>query len=253
MSLYYKLDGQAGGAVLVLASSLGTTHEMWAPPLSMLARRYCVLRYDHPGHGGSPAGPTSIEGLAREVLELLDELGLARVTFCGLSLGGMVGTWLGANAPERIDRLVLCCTAPYMPPGEFWQERADTARAHGVDAIADVVVERWFTQRFRDEHPEVVRRYRQMLAETPPEGYARCCEAIRDMDLRPDLERIEAPTTVIFGAHDPVIPDEGRRALTSIGGARVVELDAAHLASVEQPPRSFRRSQGKLRRACFRR
>lgn len=235
MSLHHRLDGPEGAPVVVLSSSLGTTHAMWAPQLPALARSVRVLRYDHPGHGASPAGLRSIEGLARAVVELLDELDLRTVAFCGLSLGGMVGMWLGANAPDRVERLVLACTASHLPPPEFWQERADTVRAHGVEAIADAVVGRWFTPRFGDEHPETVRRYRRMLAETPAEGYARCCEAIRDMDLRGDLARIEAPTTLIFGAHDPVVSEDSRRTLASIPGARVVELDAAHLANVEQP------------------
>lgn len=235
MTLHHRLDGPDGAPVLVLSSSLGTTHEMWEPQLPALSRSFRVLRYDHPGHDGSPPGPRTIDGLASAVLELLDELAFRAVVFCGLSLGGMVGMWLGANAPERIERLFLACTAPYLPPPEFWQERADTVRAHGVEAIADAVVGRWFTARFRNEHPETVRRYRDMLAATPAEGYARCCEAIRDLDLRPDLSRIEAPTTLIFGRHDPVVPDDGRRALASIPGAQVVELDAAHLANVEQP------------------
>jgi 3-oxoadipate enol-lactonase len=208
---------------------------MCEPQLPALAERHRVLRYDHPGHGSSPAGPASIEGLARAVLELLDELGLERVSFCGLSLGGMVGMWLGAHAPGRIERLVLCCTTPHMPPPGFWQERADTVRAQGVEPIADAVVEGWFTPGFRDRRPETVRRFRTMLAETPAEGYARCCEAIRDMDLRGDLERIEAPTTLVFGTQDPRIAEDARRALASIRGALVVELDAAHLASVERP------------------
>ena len=221
--------------MLVLAGSLGTTQAMWEPQLPPLAQRYRVLRYDHPGHGASPPGPRSIAGIAGAVLTLLDGLDLDRVAFCGLSLGGMVGMWLGANAPERIERLFLCCTGPHLAPAQMWQERADTVRAHGVEAIADVVVGRWFTTRFRDEQPDTVRRYRRMLAETPAEGYARCCEAIRDLDLRSDLARIQAPTTVILGAHDPVISENNRRALAQIRGARVVELDAAHLASVEQP------------------
>jgi 3-oxoadipate enol-lactonase len=221
--------------VLVLASSLGTTQAMWEPQLPALRLRYRVLRYDHPGHGVSPPGPRSIAGLARAILTLLDGLGFDRVAFCGLSLGGMVGIWLGANAPERIEKLFLCCTGPHLPPREMWQERAHTVRARGVEAIADVVVGRWFTPRFRDAQPDTVRRYRRMFAETPAEGYARCCEAIRDLDLRPELARIQAPTTVILGAHDPVISDDNRRALRQIAGARLVDLDAAHLASVEQP------------------
>jgi 3-oxoadipate enol-lactonase len=235
VTLYHRLDGPESAPVLVLSSSLGTTHEMWEPQLPALAGPYRVLRYDHPGHGASPVGPRSIEGLARSLLDLLDELRLDRVHFCGLSLGGMIGIWLGANAPDRVERLVLCCTAAHLPTRAFWQERADTVRAHGVEAIADVVIVRWFTTRFADEHLETVRRFRRMLAETPAEGYARCCEAIRDMDQRGDLARIEVPTTVVFGAHDPVVSEDGKAALSSVTRAKVVELDAAHLANVEQP------------------
>jgi 3-oxoadipate enol-lactonase len=208
---------------------------MWEPQLTALTARHRVVRYDHPGHGGSPAGPTSIEGLAHRVLELLDGLGLDRVAFCGISLGGMVGIWLGANAAERIDRLVLACTAPRFGPPEVWQERADTVRAHGVEAVADVVLARWFTPPFCDERPETVRRYRRMLVETSAEGYARCCEAIRNADLHAAIGRIGVPTTVIRGAYDPAVTHEGNRALGRIPRAQVVELAAAHLASVEQP------------------
>jgi 3-oxoadipate enol-lactonase len=235
VTLFHRLDGEPSAPALVLSSSLGTTHELWEPQLRALAERYHVLRYDQPGHGGSRAGPSTIEGLADALLGLLDELGFERVAFAGLSLGGMIGIWLAAHAPERVARLVLACTAARLPPREQWQERADTVRAHGVDAIADSVVARWFTPRFHDEQQETVQRYRAMLAATPAEGYARCCEAIRDMDLRPELARIDAPTTVVVGRYDPVVSKEARQELAGIHGARVVELDAAHLASVEQP------------------
>jgi 3-oxoadipate enol-lactonase len=234
VSLHHRFDGDEGAPVLVLASSLGTTHEMWDTVVPALSERYRVLRYDHPGHGGSPAGPRTLEGIARAALGLLDELALERVAFGGLSLGGMVAMWLGANAPERVERLVLACTAPHLPPREFWQERIENVRAHGVGAIADAVVARWFTPAWAAEHPDVVARHRDMLAATPADGYARCCEAIRDMDLRAELARIEAPTTVVLGRDDPVATAEGRSDLAAIRGARVVELDAAHLASVER-------------------
>jgi 3-oxoadipate enol-lactonase len=235
VTLHHRLEGDGSAPALVLASSLGTTHAMWDPQVAALSARYRVLRYDHPGHGGSPAGPRTIGGLAGAALELLDELGIERVVWCGLSLGGMVGMWLAANAPARIERLVLACTAARLPPPAFWQERADTVRARGVGAVADAVVARWFTPGLAAERPDVVRRFLQMLAETPSEGYARACEAIRDMDLRPDLARIDAPATLILGAHDPVVTDEARRDLEAIRGIRVVELDAAHLANVERP------------------
>lgn len=224
MTVHHVAEG--AGAPLILSSSLGTTHRMWDTNVPALATRYRVVRYDHPGHGDSPAGPRTIEGLAREVLVLADELGLDRFAFCGVSLGGFLGMWLGANAPERLDRLFLCCTAPRLPPPQQWLDRAASVRAHGVGLIADSVVARWFTPRYPDTAP-----WREMVAATPAEGYARCCEAIAPMDLRDDLSRIKVPTTVIFGRHDPVTGDEPRRLLAEVGD--VVELDAAHLASVE--------------------
>ena len=200
---------------------------MWDPNVAALAARYRVVRYDHPGHGESPAGPATIEGLAHETLGLADELGLERFAFCGLSLGGMVGMWLAAHT-DRVSRLVLACTAPYLPPPEQWLERAATVREQGVGAIADAVIARWFTPQFGDTSA-----WRAQLASTPAEGYARCCEAIGGMDLRADLARIKVPTTVILGRHDPVVDDDNRRQLAELGP--VVELDAAHLANVEQP------------------
>jgi 3-oxoadipate enol-lactonase len=227
MTVHHVVEGD--GPPLVLASSLGTTHRLWDANVGALGARFRVVRYDHPGHGGSPAGPNTIEGLARAARELLDELDLEQVTFCGTSLGGMVAMWLGVHAPERITRLVLCCTAPRLPPAAQWLERAATVRERGMEAIADTVVARWFTPRFTGDRE----RWRAMLVATPPEGYALCCEAIAAMDLREELRAIRVPTTVIFGRHDPVVDDDKRRLLAEIG--EVVELDAAHLANVEQP------------------
>jgi 3-oxoadipate enol-lactonase len=227
MTLHHVVEGE--GPPLVLASSLGTTHRLWEQNIAELSSRFRIVRYDHPGHGESPAGPSTIEGLAHAALGLLDELGLERVTFCGLSLGGMVAMWLAAHTPERIERLVLCSTAPRLAPAEQWLERAATVRQEGMGAIADAVLGRWFTPRFTGERE----RWRAMLLSTPPEGYARCCEAIAAMDLRQELRAIRVPTTVILGRHDPVIDDENRRLLVEVGP--VVELDAAHLANVEQP------------------
>jgi 3-oxoadipate enol-lactonase len=237
MKLAHRFDGDPAAPVLVLSGSLGSTLAMWDPQLS-LAERFRLLRYDHPGHGGSPPaeGPLTIDDLGTGVLDLLDELELERASFCGLSLGGMVAIWLASRAPERIDRLVLCCTAPRLGPREFWEERAALVRREGMAAVADTVVERWFTPRFRETQPAVVDRHRAMLLATDPESYARCCEAIRDLDLRDDLQKIAAPTVVIAGAEDPSTPVEhAETIMAGIAGSRLVVIpDARHLANVER-------------------
>jgi 3-oxoadipate enol-lactonase len=219
---------------LVLAGSLGATHEMWDPQLEAFEARFRkVVTYDHPGHGGAsvPQTPITLDDLGRHVLALLDERELDRVSFCGLSLGGMVGMWLASRAPERIERLVLACTSARFAPPERWRERAATVRAHGLEAIADAALERWFTPAFEDRA-----RYREMFVSNDPEGYARCCEAIAVADLRDDVGAIRAPTLVIAGDQDPSVPREDTQLLAEgIPDARVVTLPAAHLASVERP------------------
>ncbi|AVT29189.1 3-oxoadipate enol-lactonase [Plantactinospora sp. BC1] len=239
--LHACVDGPADAPVLVLGSSLGTSGAMWQPQLPALTRRYRMVRYDHLGHGDSdvPAGPYSIADLGHAVLRLLDDLDVPRVSYAGLSLGGMVGMWLAVNAADRIDRLVLLCTSARLGPAQGWRDRAAATRAGGVEAVAEPVLRRWFTEGFAASRPEVVAEYRSMLTATPPEGYAGCCEAIAGMDLRDDLARITAPTLVIAGANDPAIPIEDVRLLVDRipgAGLRVVG-DAAHLASVEQPDR----------------
>ncbi|MGX7672805.1 3-oxoadipate enol-lactonase [Plantactinospora sp. DSM 117369] len=239
--LHACVDGPAAAPVLVLGSSLGTSGAMWQPQLPALTRQHRVVRYDHLGHGDSdvPAGPYTIADLGHAVLRLLDDLDLPRVSYAGLSLGGMVGMWLAANASDRIDRLVLLCTSARLGPAQGWRDRAAATRSGGVEAVADTVVGRWFTRGFAASRPEVVAAYRSMLTATPAEGYAGCCEAIAEMDLRDDLARITAPTLVVAGANDPATPIAHARVLADRipgAGLRVVG-DAAHLANVEQPDR----------------
>ena len=206
---------------------------MWEPQLPAL-EGFDVIALDHPGHGGAPvpAGPIDLARLGRGVLAALDERGVERASFCGLSLGGGVSMWLAANAPHRVDRLVLACTRAQFGDPQSWDDRAATVRQHGMEAIADAVLERWFTPGFPDRA-----RWRAMMTSIDPEGYARCCEALRDADLREEIRRIEAPTLVIAGAEDPSISAEEVELLVSrIPGARLVTIEgAAHLANVEQP------------------
>ena len=200
-----------------------------------------MIRYDHRGHGGSPVppGPYDIAEVAGDLLALLDRLGVARAHLCGASMGGQVAIWIAANAPDRVDRLVLCCTSPWFGPPAPWLERAKTVRAEGTGAVAGAVVGRWFTPEFAAKEPAVVERIRAMIASTPSEGYAACCETVGTTDLRPDLGAIGAPTLVIAGAQDPAVPGERTQDLADgITGCRVEVLDpAAHLASVERADR----------------
>ncbi|MDP9848256.1 3-oxoadipate enol-lactonase [Streptosporangium lutulentum] len=217
----------------MLSSSLGTTLEMWDPQMDALTEHFRVIRFDHRGHGRSPAnGECSIADLGGDVLELLDRLELPVVSFAGLSLGGMLGMWLAAHAPERIDRLALLCTSAKLSTPEFWSERANAVREGGTASIAEAITARWFTPGYGGREP-----YIAMLAGISAEGYAACCEAIGGMDLRSDLPLIKAPTLVLAGADDPATPPEhAERIVSGIPGSVLAVLPgAAHLANVEQP------------------
>jgi 3-oxoadipate enol-lactonase len=227
------VEGWGEAPTLLLGPSLGSSVAMWAPQVPVLARHLRVVRFDQRGHGGSPVppGPYTVEDLGRDVLALIDRLGLERVHYAGLSLGGMVGMWLAAHAPERIDRLALLCTGAHLPPAQGWLDRAAAVRSGGMAAVADPVVTRWFTPAFAD-----LDKYRAMLVSTPVDGYAACCEAIATLDLRPVLPTITAPTLVIAGAEDPATPpDLGRQIASAVPGARFELVSgAAHLANVER-------------------
>lgn len=222
-----------------MGGSLGTPLAMWDPQAPALAAAARLIRFEHRGHGSSPLppGPHTMAALGADVLALLDRLGLSRVTYCGLSLGGMVGMWLAVNAPERIERLVLVCASACMPTAAGYGQRAAAVREAGsTEFIADAVVARWFTPSFAERRPELVARYREMIVRTPAEGYAACCEAIAGFDLREQLKGITAPTLVIAGAEDPATPpDQGAAIAAAVPGARLAVVDqAAHLANVEQ-------------------
>ena len=238
MNLDRRLHGPDGADVVVLSNSLGTTRELWSRQLPELAERFRVLTYDHPGHGASelPGQPCTVEALAHGLLGLLDELELQRVSLCGVSLGGMVGMALALEAPERVERLVLACTSAYLGPPDGWLERARIVRAEGMEPIADTVVGRWFTPELAREEPETLARFRAMLVATPPEGYARGCEAVAAWDARERIARIDAPVLVVAGEDDPATPVEHAELVASrIPGAQLRILrPAAHLANVER-------------------
>ena len=241
VALHHVVDGPDGAPVPELSGSHGSAHEMWEPQVPALARHFRVVRYDLRGHGRSPVppGPYDIADLGADLVALLDRLGVARAHLCGLSLGGMLSLWTAAHHPERVERLVVCCTSALLGPAELWVERATIVAARGTAAVADGVLSRWFTPALHARDPALVARMRAMLAATPAAGYAACCGAIQRMDLRADLAAIRAPTLAIAGAEDPSTPPAHlSRIASAIAGCRLAVVDdAAHLANVEQPER----------------
>jgi 3-oxoadipate enol-lactonase len=210
---HHRFDGEAAAPVLVLSNSLGTHLGMWDAQIPAFTKRFRVLRYDTRGHGLSTVseGPYDIDRLGRDAIALLDGLEINRAHFCGLSLGGMTGMWLGTHAPERIASLLLCNTSAFLPPAEAWNARIEAVTRQGMGAIVETVLARWFTEPFRRQAPEAIEPFRQGLLKTA------------------------APALVIAGGSDPATPPaDGRFLAANIPGARYVELDAAHLSNIEQ-------------------
>jgi 3-oxoadipate enol-lactonase len=239
VDVYAVVSGIADAPVVVLSNSLGSTHRMWDAQLAELEKRFRVVRYDTRGHGGSPVpdGPYSIDDLADDLVALLDRLGVERARLVGLSLGGMTAMRVAGRNPERVERLALLCTGAQLPPAEPWTQRAATVRAEGSQAVAAGVVGRWSTAAYLDAHPGVCTEHERMVASTPAEGYAGCCELIAKLDLRDQPSAISAPTLVIAGEDDPATPPAK---LEEIAGGipkaqMLVVPRAAHVENAERP------------------
>jgi 3-oxoadipate enol-lactonase len=234
----YRFDGPSDAPVLMLSNSLGTDREMWNPQIRAFSAHFRVLRYDSRGHGGSdaPPGAYSIDRLGRDAVELLDCLAIDKAHFCGLSLGGMVGQWLAVRAPERIDRLILANTSACMGPSARWQTRIEAVLKDGMQWLTDASIGRWFTPDFVQSHSDLIEPIRRMLSETNPVGYAGCCAAIRDMDMRALAPLNRLPTLVIAGDQDPATSvTDGKWLAESAADGRLAILLAAHLSNVQCP------------------
>jgi 3-oxoadipate enol-lactonase len=233
-----ELTGPDGAPALMLSNSLGTNLHMWDDQVGEWSKHYRVIRYDRRGHGrsGVPAGPYSMERFGRDVISVLDALKVKKTNWCGLSMGGMVGQWLGANAPDRVEKLILSNTNSYYADKAPWADRIKFVRENGLAKMVDPNMERWFTAGFRARAPEVIAHMKAMFLATDPAGYIACCEAIRDMDFRASNPSIKAPTLVIVGAQDPATPPaQGEAIAKQIPGAKLASIDAAHIANLEQP------------------
>jgi 3-oxoadipate enol-lactonase len=236
--LYVRVDGNPSAPALMLSNSLGTDLHLWDPQAPEWARNFQLVRYDRRGHGRSGLGhaPHTMETYGQDALTIIDALGLDKVHWCGLSMGGMVGQWVAANAPDRIDKLILSNTLPHFADKQRWNDRIAAIRQKGLASVADSVMNLWFTAGFRERAPETIARMKEMFCATPTEGYIAACEAIRDMDIRELLPKITAPTLIIAGKHDQSTPlDMAEFMRAHIAGSALTVLDAAHISNVEQP------------------
>jgi 3-oxoadipate enol-lactonase len=236
--IYVEVEGRENAPALMLSNSLGTNLHMWDDQAPEFAKHFRLVRYDRRGHGksGVPKGPYSMERFGKDVLAILDALKIKKTNWCGLSMGGMVGQWLGANASDRVDKLILSNTNFYYADKAPWADRIKFVREKGLGQLVGPNMERWFTKEFRARAPQVMARMTEIFLATNPEGYIGCCEAIRDMDFTASNPRITNPTLVIVGKQDPATPPAAGEAIAKqIKGAKVAALDAAHISNMELP------------------
>lgn len=235
MNLDYQLDGPEGAPVIVLSNSLGTTRDMWQPQLAALTRQFRVLRYDTHGHGKtSKSGKVTLAQLGEDVIALLDQLNIAKAWFCGISMGGLTGLWLGRFAPERFYGIAVANTAARIGDQAGWLSRARAVRQEGMDVVAAGAADRWFSERFRQRAPEVVEALCHQLTHSNAEGYAECCEALAGADLRGEVGQISVPTLIITGESDPVTTVADANFLRQqIPASQVVVVAASHLSNIE--------------------
>ncbi len=230
------VEGQDDAPAILVAHSLGADLTQWDPQMDSLARRFRVIRYDSRGHGHTEAtpGPYSVEQLGRDALAVLDALGVKKTHYMGLSLGGIVGMWLLANAPERIDRAILANTSACFGHADLWNGRIRHALSEGMDSLAGPTMDRWFTRDFHESDPGAIERIAARFRATSPEGYAATAAALRDADLREAIRGVQNRVLVIVGTQDPAAtPAAGGLIADSIRGSRLVALDAAHLSNIE--------------------
>ena len=238
LELSWEIDGKKGAPVMVLGHSLGTDRSMWSGQREAFEASYRVLQLDLRGHGASPVpgGPYEIEDLAADVLRVADRAGLSSFIYCGSSLGGVVGLFLAARHPERIDALVAANTGAKIGTEAGWNERISLVRSSGLAGLSETAIERWLAPTFRASNPSTVDSLRQAFRRTPTEGYAGCCAALATADLRDELAGIRTPTLIIAGELDVATPVRDAELLhAGIPGSRLVVLpSAAHLSNIDQ-------------------
>lgn len=237
MTLHYQLDGPEGAPVVVLSNSLGTTLSLWEPQLAALTARFRVLRYDTHGHGQTAKkGKVTLSQLAGDVLTLLDSLDIKKAHFCGISMGGLTGLWLARFAPERLLSVTIANSAAKIGEPAGWLDRARSVREEGMATVAAGAAQRWFSEAFRHRSPQLIEPLIDQLARSDAEGYAACCEALAEADLRHEIKAITLPLLVLAGEQDPVTTvADGEFLQQQVAGSQLTIVPASHLSNVEAP------------------
>jgi 3-oxoadipate enol-lactonase len=236
-TLNYVFDDFKKEQTIVFSNSLGTDLTMWDKQVELLGKEFNILRYDTRGHGKSEAteGEYSIEMLGKDVLDLLDYLKIEKVNFCGLSIGGLTGQWLGIHAPERLNKLILCNTAVKIGNDEGWNTRIETVQKNGLDSIVSGTQERWFTPEFVSENKVEVDSVLATFVQTPVTGYVSCCAAVRDADFTDEVSKISVPTLIISGTEDLVTTiKDGDFLMEKIPNSLLAALKTAHISNIEK-------------------
>lgn len=238
MKTNYKLTGTPNSPVIVLSNSLGARYSMWDDLVPLLLPYFRVLQYDTRGHGASdkPDGPYTIDALGRDVIDLMDQLAIDKAYYCGLSMGGLIGQWLGIHHGERFYKIALSNTATKIGERQSWLDRVDLLRAQGMQAICDATMDRWFSTRFKAESPKKYHNFRAMFLAADVQGYCACCHAVAGVDFSEDIARVDVPALVIAGDEDPVTTVMQAEFLVErIADAQLLVINGRHLLSAERP------------------
>ncbi|MFC3629314.1 3-oxoadipate enol-lactonase [Paracoccus angustae] len=242
ITLHIRDEGPRDGRAVLFANSLGTDLRVWDALLPLLPAGLRIVRYDKRGHGLSDATPApyAMDRLVADAEAVCGGLGLRDVTFVGLSIGGLIGQGLAARRPDLVRALVLMDTAAKIGTAQMWQDRIDAITAGGVEALADPILERWFTPAFRAANPGFA-LWRNMLTRTSVAGYTGCCAAIAGADLTDSTRALRLPVLAMAGDTDGSTPPDLVRATADLCGADFhVIPDAGHIPCVEQPEATAR-------------
>lgn len=233
-----EVTGDESKPALMLSNSLGTNFHMWDDQMPEWSKHFRIIRYDRRGHGGSDVTPGAytMEQLGKDVLGILDALKVQKTNWCGVSMGGMVGQWLGANAPERFIKMVYSFNTYHYADKSSWNDRINIVQEKGLAPMASGNMERWFSASFREKNPDKLKRMTEMFLSTKPEGWIGCGSAVRDMDHRELLPKIKVPVLIIAGKEDKACPVEAAETMQKqIPGAKLQVMNTAHIGNVELP------------------